>query len=321
MASLEADLSGITCGGYDLKLVDGGSLTNKYICPVCQLVAREPYRAECGQVYCKSCLQKIKSKENNFVCPTCQGFPCDFFFDNQADLEIKSLRVFCKNTKCYWKGNLGDINNHLQECLYQLILCHSCNASLHRRNLNEHLRSKCPKRQINCEHCNQMGTFEYITNRHRLLCAVKCTNEGCNEMMPPQQLSSHKELSCAKETISCQFNTIGCEKLIKREHKMLHNVEWKDQHMLLAVREIDNLKKSKRSLKCKIEDLEEATTSNSKRTNLQANLRQIQVEQASCQDLQHTLNNLQFETSKLQEGLTNLQSSVEVLEKSQKATD
>ena len=102
-------------GGYNYKFVDGEP-PNKYICTICILVSRDPQQANCcGHVYCKSCLQQLKDKGQNFKCPICRhDLTNNCFPDTIVDQEIKSLQVYCTNDKqvdnsCSWKGKLKDI--------------------------------------------------------------------------------------------------------------------------------------------------------------------------------------------------------------------
>ena len=95
-------------GGYDYKFVDDEP-PNKYICTICTLVSCDPQQASCcGNVYCKSCLQQLKGK--TFKCFSCRhDLTNKYFPDRRADLEIKSLQVYCTNNKrthksCSWKG-------------------------------------------------------------------------------------------------------------------------------------------------------------------------------------------------------------------------
>ena len=121
----------IETGGYNYRFVDGDPPT-KYICHICTFIACKPQQVSCcGNVFCKSCLEELKSKGQQFICPICRHDLTDNYFnDRRADLEINSLQIYCTNKKesndditCQWTGNLKDIEDHLKVCPYQLITC------------------------------------------------------------------------------------------------------------------------------------------------------------------------------------------------------
>ena len=61
-------------GGYDYQFVDEKKLPNECTCPICTLVQREAHQVTCcGKIYCKSCLDELKSKRDNFNCPNCRN--------------------------------------------------------------------------------------------------------------------------------------------------------------------------------------------------------------------------------------------------------
>ena len=135
--------------GYNNKFVDEKK-SSKYTCPVCKLVLRDPQQTRCGHLICESCLQQLKDKGNNFTCPTCHvDLTGNFFPDNHINRKVKSLQVYCNNKDdaygCQWKGDLKDIEDHLQECPYQLVSCsNDCGMdSLQRRHLQNHLENDC----------------------------------------------------------------------------------------------------------------------------------------------------------------------------------
>jgi hypothetical protein len=129
MATISSQTSCQMLGGYDYQFADDKYI--KYTCPICALVARDPQQASCcGQVYCEVCIQSLKRRGINFTCPKCRHELADnHFFDKRTDLKVKSLQVYCNNkgelidddSTCQWKGNLKDIEDHLQKCPYQSV--------------------------------------------------------------------------------------------------------------------------------------------------------------------------------------------------------
>ena len=252
-------------GGYDYKFVDGEP-PNKYICTICTLVSCDPQQTSCcGNVYCKSCLQQLKDKGQHFNCPICHlNLKNKCFPDRIVDREIKSLQVYCTNNKqvdnsCSWKGTLKDIDDHLQQCPYQILSCtNGCGKNIERKQLQHHLENNCPKRLIKCQYCNEEDIYQVITGDHLKVCPqypIQCTNEGCGQKVPRSQMTAHKE-SCPKEIISCEYSTIGCVEKMKREEQEKHNEQSMDEHLQMAVKEIANLKRANVQLKTKIAFIE-----------------------------------------------------------------
>ena len=167
----------------------------KYICHICTFVARKPQQVTCcGNVFCKSCLEELKSKSQQFIFPICRhDLTNNYFNDRRADLEINTLQIYCTNKKesnddntCQWTGNLKDIEDHLKVCPYQLITCtNKCGEQLQRQNLQHHLDNECTKRQVSCQYCQTIATHEEINGNHIEECPdypVTCDNEGYNEV-------------------------------------------------------------------------------------------------------------------------------------------
>ena len=260
-------------GGYDYKFVDGEP-PNKYICTICTLVSCDPQQAGCcGNVYCKSCLQQLKVAQH-FNCPTCRhDLTNKCFPDRRADLEIKSLQVYCTNNKkishadnsCSWKGRLKDIDDHLQQCPYQILSCtNGCEKNIERKLLQHHLENNCPKRLIKCQYCNEEDIYQVITGDHLKVCSqylIQCTNEGCGQQVHCSQMTVHKR-SCPKEIISCEYSTIGCVEKMKREEQEEHNEQSMDEHLQMAVKEIVDLKRAKETSDREIADLKRAKETN-----------------------------------------------------------
>ena len=73
-------------GGYDLEFVSNPP--DALMCLICLLVARSPWQhGACGKLFCKSCLDKHKSKSRNSTCPSCRRENPQYFEDNKSELE------------------------------------------------------------------------------------------------------------------------------------------------------------------------------------------------------------------------------------------
>ncbi|XP_065674838.1 TNF receptor-associated factor 5-like isoform X1 [Hydra vulgaris] len=151
-------------GGYDAHFLK--EHLGKYKCPVCQMVLREPILTDCGHRLCLSCSEEMRKRNNGvLVCPLDNTIlkPGQTFRDKAIERDILQLKVKCNHSlkKCQWTGELKAINNHLGSCEYQEVKCpnEQCSTSLLRKELTDHLKTKCTYRLSNCQHCNQKILF------------------------------------------------------------------------------------------------------------------------------------------------------------------
>ena len=113
--------SSSTGRGYEYELINC-QLANKYECSICKYLAKEPQQTKCcGQISCKSCIDYLKERGSNFICPTCRtNLSGNYFYDRRIDREIKSLEVYCPNKEtddgCSWTGPLYAVEEHLEMC-------------------------------------------------------------------------------------------------------------------------------------------------------------------------------------------------------------
>ena len=239
------------CSGYDYNFVDD-DLSKKYSCSICHLVARDPQQVSCCNIlYCKICLQKLQPR-NTYIrqsvgCPSCRKPLGNYFSDGRTEREIKSLKVHCTNSEegCKWKGTINEtgtsIEAHLNDsCPYQLIPCtNECGENIRRSTLETHLTVNCPKRLVKCEYCQEKLPYCQIkSDRHLNKCPdypLKCSNEECEEVIPRRLLATHNE-TCPKAIITCEYNTVGCNKRMKREEKEEHDEESVKTHLQMAVK-------------------------------------------------------------------------------------
>ena len=242
----------IKTGGYNYRFVDGDPPT-KYICHICTFVACKPQQVSCcGNVFCKSCLEELKSKGQQFICPICRhDLTNNYFNDRRADLEINSLQIYCTNKKesndnntCQWTGNLKDIEDHLKVCPYQLIDCtNKCGEILQRQNLQHHLNNECLKRQVSCQYCQTVATYEEIHGDHIKECPdypIICDNKGCNKVTKRHLMEDHYNI-CPKQVISCQYKNIGCNVKMKREDQEKHEEYNMKKHLEMSVQIVKDL--------------------------------------------------------------------------------
>ena len=248
--------AGNDIAGYECDLVD--PLPDRLLCNICHLPSRDPYLSVCcGHLFCRICLENFgRFATAGNVCPVCR---CeDFFaFPNKAvDREIRSLRVHCTNKVmgCEWKGELNDINGHLENndgCRFEVVDCpNECGKMMQRQRLTSHIEVSCKRREVNCQYCHRPGEYQIVMGQHKsqcpkfpLLCPNKCEvgtilredmkkhrakcwleiiscPNHCGDKLERQFLADHIQIKCPRRKVNCQYcHDIGEHQFIEGQHK------------------------------------------------------------------------------------------------------
>ena len=174
----------------------------------------------------------------------------------------QALRVKCDNLDngCQWVGELRSLQEHKLKCGFTPVYCiNQCKngtspVKVLRKNLNDHVTNKCPRRQFPCQHCNENGEYEERTTTHLQTCpkvTVQCLNEQCQVSIPRCELATHQS-TCPYERVPCKYAEVGCKE--KPLHKDLKTHEEDDQiHLRITTETVLELKQQ---LKKKSADLE-----------------------------------------------------------------
>ncbi len=136
-------------------------------------------------------------------------------------------------------------DRHMTTCKYKLIECENdCRdddgetPEIFRKDLETHLEEECPKRIVECEHCDEEGEYHIITGDHLDYCPgvlEECQNEGCEEMVERCELynGTHDEV-CEYQLIYCKYEPHGCDTIIKRKDMPEHEEDLK-LHLEMAL--------------------------------------------------------------------------------------
>ena len=101
---------------------------------------------------------------------------------------------------CYWEGSVETLDDHVTKCEFTLVSCpNKCEVEgndlqLMRNVLDDHLKTKCPNRDYECEDCGEKGTYASITEEHDQMCAnklVPCLNTECTVTMERGKFMEH----------------------------------------------------------------------------------------------------------------------------------
>ena len=227
-------------GGYDYQFVD--AVPDDLICKICHCPSRDPYLTICcGQTFCKSCLDKVDNMgargRISKACPFCRSKSFKHFKNKQADRNIKGLRVTCINKECPWKGELKDLNNHTEQCPFEVIVCpNNCGKRIQRSNMLRH-ESNCIRRKYHCGYCNLAGQFMFITTEHVVECPMYPL--PCPNKCTPDRLFHRKDLKdhynkCPLALVNCRYHDVGCTVMIARKDQENHCTKYMQFHLTLS---------------------------------------------------------------------------------------
>ena len=127
-------------------------------CVTCKAVADHATQlACCGKLFCKSCLEDLRTTSPGLHCPMCRKARYQFFEDPRSNSIIATLRVNCPNG-CPWQGELQKVAMHLDPenltskspggqglfaCPLQAIYCPyksmGCTAKPQRKDMDQHI--------------------------------------------------------------------------------------------------------------------------------------------------------------------------------------
>ena len=178
----------------------------------------------------------------------CWTISTDVLFPCTGEQEIKALKVKCNNRNgCAWVGELRSLDDHLTTwCGYVLLRCtNECmenkkEVRMLRRDLDHHLKNKCPNRQYQCPHCKVTGRYCDITTSHLDTCPklkVPCPNIRCNVKVSRCDLSDHQS-NCQFEKVPCKYAGIGCKvKPLRKDSQQHENDD--TFHLHLAIETVN----------------------------------------------------------------------------------
>ena len=141
--------------GFDYLFIE--TLSERLICPVCQMAMKEPKLTECGHQFCAGCLIRY-SHGQTFSCPVCRTTldSSKIYPNNALKREILDLKIKCvRHESCDWVGELRNEEVHEGECQYVNEYCtNECGELVMRKDMGDHVDNQCSRRRVRCVHCN-----------------------------------------------------------------------------------------------------------------------------------------------------------------------
>ena len=181
-----------------------------------------------------------------FNCPYCHTTGEYQFIMGQHKDHCPNLPLPCPN-KCFTsRMPRGSISEHLKICPLEKISCvNDCGMIFQRKDSVSHMESSCPRRKISCQHCQCDGEHHFIDGQHKEQCLkmpVKCPNDCDVGTMTRAEAEVHSKV-CPLEKVYCKYSRIGCETRIARKDLAQHNKEKMEDHLSLALCQLDKLEK------------------------------------------------------------------------------
>ena len=292
-------------GGFDCEFVEKPPKAVQSNCPVCLLVLREPYQATCcGYSFCRVCIERIQVR--NLSCPCCKADKFDVFPNKGLQRSLYDFKVYCtnKNQGCQWKGEPGQLHQHLnlsptdkiqlEGCLYAQIQCLYCSKLFERSNIKAHQSNECARRPFSCKFCKDFDSYyENLTTNHWPICdcyPVLCPNK-CDKSLKRQEVDSHVANDCPLSVVDCDFKHVGCIVMLQRKDLPAHLAESMITHMSLQTASYKQfaarLEEDNRQLKEQVAKLTQDLQALQSR--LEEDNRQLQQQVSELQSLVPTL--------------------------------
>ena len=181
-------------------------------------------------------------------------------FNYVGEREVKELGVLCASLKrgCRWTGTIGTLDDHIATCQFALVPCpNKCKddngAGELRKDLDDHLKTKCPKRAYECQYCGEKGTHGGITEDHDKVCdkkIVPCLNKGsgCPLSMERGKTKQHARSVCDYTEVACAYESLGCGVRMLRKDEEKHKRKAREKHMDLALDTVSSREEQHKTL-------------------------------------------------------------------------
>ena len=239
-------------GGYNQDILEKnlkGMEIDFYVCSRCNGLMRN------------ACL--VNGFDQVLVCEVCMVKGEDSIPMVKPRKNIPKLRVKCPllNRGCVWKGALGEIDAHLDECAEFILNCSNlCGVPLKRSEVQNHCENECQLRIVKCQYCGVTKQFKELENHYEtcLDFPLLCSNE-CLKSLPRKELKSHIDEECPNTIVSCPYKEMGCQVLSKRSELQKHEETFGSKHLdvtnIFYLDKMENLKLAKNENNYEIENL------------------------------------------------------------------
>jgi len=133
------------------------------------------------------------------------------------------------------------VDDHQKLCPLEEVECSNhCGVSMQRQYLQGHIKNECPRREVNCQHCQILGEQQFIEGEHEEMCPkypLVCPNKCEAKNVLREDMQAHKK-ECPLEMVQCQYSTVGCNTMIVRKNLLKHNQEKMEEHLSFTMSEL-----------------------------------------------------------------------------------
>ncbi|XP_013381595.1 TNF receptor-associated factor 2-like [Lingula anatina] len=221
--------------GYKTEILTGESqLDPKFLCPLCKCLLKKPVQNLCGHRFCAECLREVTSKNEDVICPACEGE--DEVIEDESLLSIgkvfpdvalirdmAKLDVTCPHSNCQWSGKFGEMQKHEDVCPQKPCEHPQCKGT--------HPQVCCPNKKDRCQSCGLQMTLKQLQSTHPSECPKACvTCSICESVMLRENFSTHLQQSgnCGSALELCAF---GCTEPIEKDLYDKHKCESAHIHL------------------------------------------------------------------------------------------
>ena len=188
---------------------------------------------------CKGIIREASSCEGETVCRDCNTNQLNPKRVQKVIHSVAELKIKCPLLRdCGWSGKLLEGEKHLKECGSFLITCPlGCEDVMKRCEMNDHLKTYCLFREINCEFCELSITCKNLTE-HVSTCPAYSVVCECRRIMRRDKVKEHIDKDCRLTELECPYAKYGCKVgKIPRKDLLTHKKEFYIEHQDMIERE------------------------------------------------------------------------------------
>ncbi|XP_078350838.1 TNF receptor-associated factor 4-like [Oculina patagonica] len=172
--------------------------------------------------------RKVRCEHCSIQHPACK--------QSEHQRECKRFPVKCRMI-CGKVMPREEIINHSAICPEEIVDCSSdgCRAIMARKELEEHVTTRCRWRKLRCEHCSIQHPA-CLKSDHQLNCTrfpVNCSY-NCGEEFPREELEAHIDTVCPMAIVPCPFAEMDCQTKVRRSELGSHVQTATSAHLDLA---------------------------------------------------------------------------------------
>ena len=177
------------------------------------------------------------------ICQYCHTTGEYRFIEGKHKEECPNFLLPCPN-ECEVKNiPRKDMEKHRESCQLEFVSCpNNCGERLKRRYLTTHVETRCLRRKVKCQFCNEGVEYWFIDNQHKEECPkfpMPCPNKCRIGSIPREDMEKHK-MKCPLEMVKCEYYSVGCETRLLRMQKQIHEKRNYQEHLTLTKEKLDS---------------------------------------------------------------------------------